>query len=105
MSKNTIDGVTEEVTSVTDVPSSSETHAHEMSVDSESPVTLSDTKELGVSESTSFSTLPSLEDGEYQSSPSSTEGKSQLRDFLSVAKAKWDNVPQGWMQQRTNKDD
>ena len=36
---------------------------------------------------------------------SSMEGKSQLRNFLSVAKAKWDNVPQGWMQQRTTKED
>ena len=35
----------------------------------------------------------------------SMEGKSQLRNFLSVAKAKWDNVPQGWMQQRTSRED
>ena len=111
MSKNTIDSITEQeenVVTSTSLPSDGE-HAlqgvsapqssslgiNEMS----SPTPSSEETELDELSSTSLPT-----DGVDAVTPG-MEGKSQLRNFLSVAKAKWDNVPQGWMQQRTNKED
>lgn len=111
MSKNTIDSITEQeenvetstslssdgsdsMQGVTSLPS--ELHVNnEMS----SPTPSSEEEELDELSSTSQPT------GGVDDVTSSMEGKSQLRNFLSVAKAKWDNVPQGWMQQRTNKGD
>ena len=111
MSKNTIDSITEQEENVETSTSlssdgsdslqgvtslSSELHVNnEMS----SPTPSSEEEELDELSSTSQPT------GGVDDVTSSMEGKSQLRNFLSVAKAKWDNVPQGWMQQRTNKGD
>ena len=112
MSKNTIDSITEQEENVED----STTLSSDV-IDSLQDVTTLHTESLGVNEMSSPST--SNEEGfdELSStSPASTmgvskdelapgtDGKSQLSNFLSVAKAKWDNVPQGWMQQRTNKE-
>jgi len=114
MSKNTIDSVTEQeenvdtstqlssdvgdpLQSVTTSPSESPT-LNEMS----QPV--SSGEEEGLDGLTQLTSQPTYV-GKEVDAPSTLEGKSQLRNFLSVAKAKWDNVPQGWMQQRTTKDD
>ena len=110
MSKNTIDSITEQEENVE--PSTS------LSSDVGDPlqgVTSPHSESLGINETSSPPTSNGEELDELTSSSQptggvddvtpSTEGKSQLRNFLSVAKAKWDNVPQGWMQQRTNKDD
>ena len=111
MSKNTIDSITEQEENVVTSTSLSSDVG-----DSLQGVTSSHSESLGVNEMSS--TAPRGEEEELDelspaSQPnhgvddvtSSMESKSQLRNFLSVAKAKWDNVPQGWMQQRTNKDD
>tara|TARA_B100000212_G_C27361611_1_gene528446 strand:- start:471 stop:803 length:333 start_codon:yes stop_codon:yes gene_type:complete len=110
MSKNTIDSITEEEEIV-------ETSTH-LSSDGGAPlqeVTPLTSEPLGINEMSSPTTSNEEEELDELSSTSlptngrdvtsSPEGKSQLRNFLSVAKAKWDNVPQGWMQQRTNKED
>jgi len=111
MSKNTIDSpVTEEETKVE--PSTI------LSSDGGAPlqeVTPPTSEPLGINEMSSPTTSNEEEGLDELSSTSqpniggdgstSPEGKSQLRNFLSVAKAKWDNVPQGWMQQRTSRED
>ena len=111
MSKNTIDSITEQeekvdvttshlssdvgdaLQGVTTLPSES------LGINEMSPTT---SREEEVTDELSLSSQPN--DGVDDVTPS-MESKSQLRNFLSVAKAKWDNVPQGWMQQRTNKED
>lgn len=114
MSKNTIDSITEQEEKV-------EVSTTLSSDDVGDPIDLqgvntSQSESLGINE---MSTQPAsneqeeLDELSLSSQPTggedvvtpSTDGKSQLRNFLSVAKAKWDNVPQGWMQQRTNKED
>ena len=115
MSKNSIDSVTEEEAVVVTTTSLS-------GVDDGDPlqeVTPLQSESLGVNEMSSPTTSneeEGLDEHSFTSQPSninansgddvtpSMEGKSQLRNFLSVAKAKWDNVPQGWMQQRTSRD-
>lgn len=113
MSKNTIDSVTEQEEIVElSTSSSSDGSDHELQ-----SVTTLHSESLGVNEMSSPATSRE-EEGLDELSKSSQppisgkdddtpglEGKSQLRNFLSVAKAKWDNVPQGWMQQRTTKED
>ena len=111
MSKNTIDSITEQEENVeTSTSSSSDVGAPLQGV------TTPQLESLGIndmSSSTSSSEEEGLDELSSASQPtgggdaptSSTEDKSQLRNFLSVAKAKWDNVPQGWTQQRTNKED
>lgn len=111
MSKNTIDSITEQEENVEHSTSlSSDGSGNELQ-----GVTLQ-SESLGVNEMsspTSSREEEELDELSPASQPthgvddvtSSMEGKSQLRNFLSVAKAKWDNVPQGWMQQRTNKGD
>lgn len=112
MSKNTIDSITEQEEKVESSTSLSSDDVGD-SIDLQG-VTLQ-SESLGINE---MSTQPAsneeeeLDELSLTSQPTggedvstSTDGKSQLRNFLSVAKAKWDNVPQGWMQQRTNKGD
>ena len=109
MSKNTIDSITEQEEKVETSTS--------LSSDGSDPLqgVTPASESLGINEMSSPSTSSEEEGLDELSSTSqptggvddvtaSMEGKSQLRNFLSVAKAKWDNVPQGWMQQRTNKD-
>ena len=114
MSKNTIDSITEQEENVETSTSLSSDVTD--SLQGSNSVTTLQSESLGINEMSS-PTPSSGETGldELSSAPqptgggdapaSSTEDKSQLRNFLSVAKAKWDNVPQGWMQQRTNKED
>tara|TARA_B100000925_G_C21984918_1_gene464055 strand:- start:581 stop:925 length:345 start_codon:yes stop_codon:yes gene_type:complete len=114
MSKNTIDSITEEEEIV-------ETSTH-LSSDGGVPLqeaTPLTSEPLGINEMSSPTPSSEEEGLDELSSTSQTdninasgddvatsmEGKSQLRNFLSVAKAKWDNVPQGWMQQRTSRED
>lgn len=110
MSKNTIDSITEQEEIVDTSTSSSSDgsnslqgvtplHSESLGINEMSPTTSSEEEELDELSSTSSPTV-----GLDDVTPGK-EGKSQLRNFLSVAKAKWDNVPQGWMQQRTNKED
>ena len=111
MSKNTIDSITEQEENVETSTSLSSDVENSLQ-----GVTSPQTESLGTNEMSS-PTTPREDDGldelSLASPPtdgvddvtSSMEGESQLRNFLSVAKAKWDNVPQGWMQQRTNKED
>ena len=111
MSKNTIDSITEQEENVETSTSLSSDVGDRLQ-----GVTSPQSESLGINEPSSLPTS-SEEEGLDELSPasstsvvnageddstSSMEGKSQLRNFLSVAKAKWDNVPQGWMQQRTN---
>ncbi len=110
MSKSTIDSITEEekvelstqlssdgCNSLQDVTTS---HSESLEINELStPTTSSEGEELDELSSTSQPT------GGGDDVTPGMEGKSQLRNFLSVAKAKWDNVPQGWMQQRTTKED
>jgi hypothetical protein len=117
MSKNTIESDTEQEDKIVESTSSlsplgasdsmQEINPTQMSspstlLQSEQPV--SPGKEEGIqNQLASPVTVTSTNDGgDDDVSTSSMEGKSQLRNFLSVAKAKWDNVPQGWMQQRTS---
>ena len=117
MSKNTIDSITEQEEIVEDSTTLSSDVTD--SLQGSNSVTTLQSEPLGINE---MSTSTSSGEGERldelspasstsvvnaggDDSTSSMEGKSQLRNFLSVAKAKWDNVPQGWMQQRTNKED
>lgn len=111
MSKNTIDSITEQEENVeTSTSSSSDVGDSLQGVTSFSSETLGlngETSPLTSSEHeppSELSTSSQPTHGEDDVT-SGLEGKSQLRNFLSVAKAKWDNVPQGWMQQRTNKED
>lgn len=109
MSKNTIDSITEQEENVDTSTSLSGDVG-----DALQGVTSLPSQSLGINE---MSPTPSSEEevSDELSSSSQPDGvddvtpglgsKSQLRNFLSVAKAKWDNVPQGWMQQRTNKED
>ncbi len=110
MSKNTIDSIAEEKENVEDSTSLSSDGG-----DTLQEVTTLHAESLGTNEM-SLPSTSSEEDGldelSLTSQPNnggdaapSSEGKSQLRNFLSVAKAKWDNVPQGWMQQKTSRED
>lgn len=110
MSKNTIDSITEQEENVETSTSLSSDVG-----DSLQGVTSQQSESLGINEMSSptsseeevldeLSSTSQPTDGVDDVTPS-MEDKSQLRNFLSVAKAKWDNVPQGWMQQRTNKED
>ena len=114
MSKNTIDSITEQEEKV----EVSTTLSSDVG-DSLQDVTTSHAESLGINELGTHSTSNEEEELDELSSTSqpthvgedvvtstsTLEGKSQLRNFLSVAKAKWDNVPQGWMQQRTTQGD
>jgi hypothetical protein len=109
MSKNTIETVTEEEEIVETTASLSSDGCHPELQSENTP----QSELLGINEMSSSTSSEEEELDELTSSPNPTglddvtpsmESKSQLRNFLSVAKAKWDNVPQGWMQQRTNKD-
>ena len=110
MSKNTIDSIAEEETKVE--PSTILSSDGGAPLQEVSPL---QSEPLGINEMSSSTTSNEEEDLDGLSSTSqpnngensapSSEGKSQLRNFLSVAKAKWDNVPQGWMQQRTSRED
>ena len=110
MSKNTIDSITEQEEKV-DVTTS---HLSSDVGDALQGVTTLPEASLGINEMspTTSSEEEVTDELSSTSQPNgvddvtpSMESKSQLRNFLSVAKAKWDNVPQGWMQQRTNKED
>ncbi len=115
MSKNTIDSITEQEEKV----ESSTTLSSDVGDPLQGASTLH-TESLGINEMSSPTSSREVEGSDELSLTSSVgtvsashdddltpsmEGKSQLRNFLSVAKAKWDNVPQGWMQQRTTKED
>jgi len=114
MSKNTIDSVTEEEEIVETSTSLSSDGG-----DALQGVTTLPSESLGINEMVTTTSLSGEEAlDELSSTPQSSTvsagrddvapgmaGKSQLRDFLSVAKAKWDNVPQGWMQKRTTRDE
>lgn len=112
MSKNTIDSITEQE----DNAESSASLSSDVG-DPLQDVTTLQTESLGINEMSTHAPSNGDEELDELSSTSqptnggkdigasSVEGKSQLRNFLSVAKAKWDNVPQGWMQQRTNQGD
>jgi hypothetical protein len=113
MSKNTIDSVTEQEESVEPSTTLSSDggdslqgvtslHSESLGINEMSSPTAS-SEEVGLDELSSSSPAADTVNASHDDdSTSSMEGKSQLRNFLSVAKAKWDNVPQGWMQQRTS---
>lgn len=113
MSKNTIDSITEQeenVESSTSLASDVGDPLQDVSTSrSESLLnngmpTHSTSHDEEETDELPSSTQPTNGSGRDETA-STTEGKSQLRNFLSVAKAKWDNVPQGWMQQRTTQGD
>lgn len=114
MSKNTIDSATEQEEIVEDSTSLSSDGEHSLqgvtSLHSESLVinemsTHSTSKEEEGLNELSSTSEQSTSSASKEVIASGLEGKSQLRNFLSATKAKWDNVPQGWMQQKSNKED